>query len=278
MSGFEDFENLEGGIESFKNPESEGLSDSQMDYLQELGVSPEDWEGMKTSDKTSQMELIMGRFQEMGIPKEDMSNMMEKIYGHEISEYYTKMEAPQDFIQIDEIASEFECCEDLKFSNWQNLELEEKIDVLNGLEEKIADIEHRPSCPIRVNEDMGSMEVEEGKVYGWFGGYNPETGDITLNSDLLENSDPIVYEELVNTLVHEGRHAYQDYNINVCEVHPRHSEVESWAETMGGGKWDYWGDCSSELGQRLYEQQSVEIDARNFAADVMDKITDSLYA
>ena len=76
----------------------------------------------------------------------------------------------------------------------------------------------------------------------------------------------------------EGRHAYQDYNINVCEVHPRHSEVESWAETMGDGKWGYWGDCSTLIGQRLYEQQSVEIDARNFAHDVTDKITEKLFA
>lgn len=38
------------------------------------------------------------------------------------------------------------------------------------------------------------------------------------------------------------------------------------------------GDCSTELGQRLYEQQSVEIDARNFAADIKEKITDKLFA
>ena len=81
---------------------------------------------------------------------------------------------------------------------------------------------------------------------------------------------------MINTVVHEGRHAYQDYNIHVCEVHPRHSEVVSWAETMGDGKWQYWGDCSTELGQRLYEQQSVEIDARNFANDVVSKIEDKL--
>ena len=43
---------------------------------------------------------------------------------------------------------------------------------------------------------------------------------------------------------------------------------------MEGGKWDYWGDTSSLLGQRLYEQQSIEIDARNFAADVINKFNE----
>jgi hypothetical protein len=47
---------------------------------------------------------------------------------------------------------------------------------------------------------------------------------------------------------------------------------------MGDGKWQYWGDCSTELGQRLYEQQSVEIDVRNFAGDVVSKIEDKLFA
>ena len=87
-----------------------------------------------------------------------------------------------------------------------------------------------------------------------------------------ELSDFNTYKEIVDTLIHEGRHAYQDYNVNENEIHPRHSEVVSWAETMEGGKWGYWGDCSTLLGQRLYDQQSIEIDARNFARDVLDKL------
>ena len=45
-----------------------------------------------------------------------------------------------------------------------------------------------------------------------------------------------------------------------------------------GGKWGYCGGSSSLLGQRLYEQQSIEIDARNFAADVLEKYEDKLFA
>ena len=167
-----------------------------------------------------------------------------------------------DLGQINKISDFLNSIEEIKYENWNSLELSEKETVLNSLEEKIAEIEHRPASPIHLSP------LKE----GLWGGYDPETKDITINSHYAEQSDYGTYIEVIDTLIHEGRHAYQDYNVNVSEIHPRHSEVASWAETMEGGKWGYWGDCSSLMGQRLYEQQSIEIDARNFAADVMDKL------
>lgn len=170
--------------------------------------------------------------------------------------------APSDIEQVDEICEYISGMEDIKYENWVSLELSEKESVLNSLEKRIAEIEHRPACEIHLSP-LGE---------GVWGGYNPVTKDITINSQYAELSDYDTYREVVDTLIHEGRHAYQDYNVNVAEIHPRHSEVASWAETMEGGKWGYWGDSSTLLGQRLYEQQSIEIDARNFAADVLDKL------
>ncbi len=134
--------------------------------------------------------------------------------------------------------------------------------MLNALEERIAEIECRPPCPIH----LAPLEEKH------WGGYNPVSKDITINSDYTQLSDYQTYREVVDTLIHEGRHAYQDYNVNVCQIHPRQSEISSWADNMEGGKWGYWGDCSSLLGQRLYDQQAIEIDARNFASDVLDKL------
>lgn len=170
--------------------------------------------------------------------------------------------APSDLEQIGQIRDCLSNTSEIKFDNWISLELSEKEMVLNALEEQIAKIEHRPACPIHLSE------LEENLL----GGYNPKTKDITINSLYAERSDFGAYREIIDTLVHEGRHAYQDYNVNIAEIHPRHSEVESWADTMSGGKWEYWGDCSTRIGLRLYEQQSIEIDARNFATDVLDKL------
>ncbi len=184
--------------------------------------------------------------------------------------YYYKVEAPTDMEQIESISDVLSDCEHLSFEEWGKLEVSERIEVLDSLEKQIAGIERRPPCPISASS-MGE---------GVLGGYNPATKRIELNENMIEVSGNsyAMYNEVLDTLIHEGRHAYQDYNVNTNEVHSRHSEVESWAETMGGGKWEYWGDTSSLLGQRLYEQQSIEIDARNFAADVMDKFNEKQMA
>jgi hypothetical protein len=179
-------------------------------------------------------------------------------------------------VQIEAVGETLANCEELRWENWQNLELSEKVEVLNDIESRIAAIEHRPPCPVRTGNDMGQLEVTSYGVFGHLGGYRTGSKDITLNPELLTSDNPMVYREMLDTLVHEGRHAYQDYNVNVCEVHPRHSEVASWSETMAGGKWGYWGDCSNELGQRLYEQQAIEIDARNFAHDVLNNWWDRI--
>ena len=272
-------EDIEQNYEGMDVNEQETLNPLQIDYLRELEVSPETWEAMDKQSRTDFVGSIVERFHELNVPfLDDIKQWIGEIFGTEVKETYEQLEAPQDYIQIEQISDLLENCEELKFENWTKLELSEKIDVLNDLESRIAEIEHRPACPVRYDATMGEIEVYGDQVYGRMGGYSPDTKDITLNANLLESSDPRVYLEVIDTIVHEGRHAYQDYNINVCEVHPRHSEVESWAETMGDGKWGYWGDCSTLIGQRLYEQQSVEIDARNFAHDVTDKITEKLFA
>lgn len=262
------FEDIEG-LESLSETKREGISSSSLDYLSELNVSDVDWSERNETQQYITLSAIDGRMDELEIPVTNRSEIVHDVMSDDIADAFDtyilenyKIEAPQDFIQIEQICDVLSDCDEIKYKNWTNLELPEKESVLNSLEERIAEIECRPACPIRLTP------LEENH----WGGYNPVTKDITINSDYAELSDFGTYREIVDTLVHEGRHAYQDYNVNVCEIHPRHSEVESWSETMSGGKWGYWGDCSSLLGQRLYEQQSIEIDARNFAKDVLDKL------
>lgn len=259
----ENLEDIERDFEQTECSEVEDLNPLQIDYLRELDIAPEAWESMGIQAQDEHLELIMHRFQEMKLPHQfNFKQWIEKIFGSKVKESYERIEAPQDHIQIEQISGVLSDCKELKFDNWCNLELSERIDVLNAVEKQIAEIEHRPACPVNYDASMGSVQIYGDNVYGHLGGYSQETKDITLNANMVESNDPTAYLEVIDTIVHEGRHAYQDYNIHICEVHPRHSEVASWAETMGDGKWRYWGDCSTELGQRLYEQQSIEIDAR----------------
>ena len=275
------FEGLEG-LENLRNPTEsrpEGLTDMQKEYIWELNIENEDWAERDEIGQFNVLNTIDGRMEELGVPLEQRAEvgfsalssdladayedfLVEQYDGFEEINLEKQLECPNDNVQIEQVREVISCCEEIKYENWIELELPEKEMVLNNLEEQIAEIEHRPACPIHLAE-LGDRQ---------WGGYNPETKDITINSQYAELSDFDTYREVIDTLVHEGRHAYQDYNVNVAEIHPRHSEVQSWAETMEGGKWGYWGDCSSLLGQRLYEQQSIEIDARNFASDVMNQL------
>ena len=272
-------EDVENRYKQLEFAEIENLSPLQIDYLNELNIMPEVWESMDIQAQDEHLGLIIGRFHELKLPHQfNFKQWIDKIFGSKISEAYERLEAPQDYIQIEHISEVLSNCENLRFEKWCSLNLSERLEVLNDIESRIAEIEHRPACPVRYDFSMGNIQIYGDEVYGHLGGYSSATNDITLNSHMVESNHPTAFMEVIDTIIHEGRHAYQDYNIHVREVHPRHSEVASWADTMGDGKWQYWGDCSTELGQRLYEQQSVEIDARNFAADVKERINDKLFA
>lgn len=274
-----DLENLETGGQSLEQGASGRLTDSQMEYLRELQPSEQAWDGMTEIQRNDVVNQIIQRYGELPLYEGfNIRDSMEQVFDSRISEQYGQLEAPQDFLQIEAVGDTLAECQELRLENWQNLELNERLDVLNNLEERIAAIEHRTPCPVKAGHDMGTLEVWGDNVYGQMGGYRPGYQDITINAELIMSDNPIVHREMLDTLIHEGRHAYQDYNLHVCEVHPRHSEVESWRDTWGDGKWEYAGDCSTLIGQRLYEQQSIEIDARNFAADVLDNMNDKLEA
>lgn len=43
---------------------------------------------------------------------------------------------------------------------------------------------------------------------------------------------PYYHRQTIDTVVHEGRHAYQHYNVEVRTVHESDAEVASWRENF----------------------------------------------
>lgn len=170
------------------------------------------------------------------------------------------LEAPHDHIQIRDIADTLRSCEGLEYSRWSRLSAEEKARVLNSVEKEIAAIAHRPCQHVSIAEMPPN-------TYGYFSGER-----IVINRNLLESSarDKNAYYELLDTLIHEGRHAYQQYNVFAREVHPRQSEVNSWRENWADGYMR--PDFARMHGFRLYKYQPVETDARQFAQDVLSRL------
>lgn len=165
------------------------------------------------------------------------------------------LEAPSDVEQVEQISDCLSDMENLDFDNWCNLSTAEREETLQNVEDKISNIEHREPCQIKYRD------MED----GYFGYYSPEDKTITLNTRYVEANDFNSYKETLDTIVHEGRHAYQDYNMNEREVHPRGGEVNMW-------RWneEECGYKSCDLyGYEMYAMQPVESDARAFAEDVL---------
>jgi len=191
------------------------------------------------------------------------------------------LEAPSDKMQKEQIAAAMCEMDELRYENWTKLSIKGKVEVLNVLENKIAAIEHRPAAEIRAEKmdpDLNGYQLD---------------GGVALNEDRLLRSDesPEVLQGVLETLIHEGRHMYQHYNVEVRQVHESGAEVGSWRENfeeLGYASGDpiyfhvlgfnYTNEGLAHLGARLYYYQPVEIDARVFAADAMSEYRNKLIA
>ena len=182
-----------------------------------------------------------------------------------------KLEILHDSEVTEQIAEYLSGLEDLKFENWTKLSLEQRKELLNRIEHQIAAIEHRPPLPIDVEKMKAS-------TFGYQSNYYHK---IALNSLYVGSNSKNDYLEVIDTIIHEGRHAYQHYNVDKKLIHDSASVVNTWRENFYDPKYQYYnsGSCIipvkgrlQDVGFRLYYYQPVEIDARNFASDVLLKL------
>lgn len=194
-----------------------------------------------------------------------------------IDEYIEKHERLYDNEVSREIASELGSMTDLRYENWTNLSEDEKLSLLNDVEQTQANLEHRDSMTVEF-EDLPKNT---------FGYQDADNNRIVLNRAHILSDHPFYHREAIDTIIHEGRHAYQHYNVDVQTIHESDAEVASWRENFYDPKYGYYhsqgrkmyipledGTVQEMSDNRLYEYQPVEIDARNFASDVMSKLDD----
>lgn len=168
--------------------------------------------------------------------------------------------APSMEIQTREISETFFEIPELQYENWKELSPQERIDVLQQFEEEVARIECRDALPVK-SGDLGNC------VYGQ---YSPQTNDITISESLIESDSRKDYLQVLNTYFHEGRHAYQFYNLLNERVEPNSELYDSWnvnLNVLGYNSGDY-----GFFGFEEYYTQPVEVDARVFAEEVIIKL------
>lgn len=189
-----------------------------------------------------------------------------------IDEYLENHERLYDSEVTKEIAAELGNMEGLRYENWTNLSENEKLDLLNSVEQTQATLERRDAMMVEF-EDLPR------NTFGYQDGINNK---IVINRAHIQSNHPFYHREAIDTIIHEGRHAYQHYNVEIRTIHESDAEVASWRENFYDPKYGYYQSLGQKMyipvgdgtyhemsDNRLYEYQPVEIDARNFASDVM---------
>lgn len=185
------------------------------------------------------------------------------------------LESISDIEQQERISSYLAEISDIRFENWSNRSVSEMVSILDNMEHQIARIEHRPAAVVSTEK----MDVD---TFGY-----QQDGKIVINTYYLELSqkNPQMLDHMLETLLHEGRHAYQHYNVEERMVHQSAAAVETWRENFEvlgyrdgspvripiAGPFSYTNKGLAQIGARLYYYQPVEIDARVFASDTMNK-------
>ena len=133
-------------------------------------------------------------------------------------------------------------------SEWHTLSSDEKIDIMKSLIDTVSEKLGLKNIPtLEVYEDEGTT----------FGDYNPVLNMISVN---LKNCDNPI--ELIDTLMHELRHAYQNERAEL---------FETWQDALYRCNFDnYISPVPLPNGEWLffldYFNQYVEVDARAFAS------------
>lgn len=167
--------------------------------------------------------------------------------------------APNMEIQAEAIRNAFCDMPELSFKHWKELGLDEKTELLCEFERKIAEIEMRP--PLTVTHEATRPGVE-----GYFDGKK-----IVISDRTLGRNDIKAYREVLDTLFHEGRHAYQFHNIFAVRTESSDELFRAWEINIKELGYQP-SDSYRTLGFQHYFCQPVELDARLFAETAVRKL------
>ena len=140
---------------------------------------------------------------------------------------------------------------------WDGLDTARRLEALQEAERLMAVAMGRSTCDVR------GYDAPPGQS-GYF--YGPENAVYVAFGSLERDGAP----EVVATVAHEARHAYQLWCVNHPGAHGDAAEVEAWRRNMS----NYVGPAVDE---RAYFAQPVEVDAYAFEEAVERALYGDLY-
>lgn len=146
----------------------------------------------------------------------------------------------------------------LKQDQWAAMDATERTWTLRHAGDAIAK-EHASPNPTLFVEELPDGES---------GHYDPATGEMRIDTALVESDDP---RDALKTYLHEFRHSYQNetdlaYEKNMITVAPTEKAAEWTANEREGYR------VPPEVSFETYAGQPMEADSRSFADDVIRKL------
>ena len=117
----------------------------------------------------------------------------------------------------------------------------------------MAEAQGRPGAQVRVEKMLPQVGGE----------FRVDTGSIVINQHHLRTGDA---REVANTIVHEGRHAYQHYAVEHSGTHPDPGQVAAWKRNF-----EHYL-TADRYGYELYRAQPLESDAWQYAEEVINSL------
>lgn len=139
-------------------------------------------------------------------------------------------------------------------NSWSGLDRENKIKLLQNIENEIAEIQNRSSVTVFIDPNTDPKAYME---------FNPQDTKIHVTADYLEHTN---FADVLKVLIHEGRHAYQFGIIQNPQYDADTTEVTTWHFNFD----HYIG--SDNIFMPFNPLQPVEIDANSYANRVMDML------
>lgn len=153
----------------------------------------------------------------------------------------------------------------LNSRNWKYYTPVQRLALLQEVENRTARRQGREARRVRTFVPVR----EKAGVRGYYSDGEPNC--IYLSEKYVDGSTDNFYNysvaKALSTLLHEGRHAYQDDVIKGRCPAPDEMTRTSWRMS-----WLYNGESSSPEGEALYAQQSIERDARGYAMKTLPQL------
>ncbi len=141
-------------------------------------------------------------------------------------------------------------------NDWGSASPDQRLVSLQELENQLSDQQQRHTCEIRIYAGNPSE-------YGYYSAKDPE--HLYLNQSLLEDASSL--KAAVETVAHEGRHAYQDHCICYPEDHPEidQARIDLWRDNFA----NY---VPPDVDYAKYRSQPIEVDAFDYEVSISEAL------